>query len=318
MKVASHSITLGSDTILDIKGIGKKYNTDIPQEIVPTHFATIKLKNVICQMYNLYRHVLEHRIPTKRLSDITIKCDDPNAIAHHVKTRLMTLRLPRNTPLGRIKLDVKHTFNTPAPIDIDTRMFKCVNSSSTTFDKLFDGCPIMELGVGKSCTIEAIVTESTTNIESDERFNEIINFDITDIVVTNQDGKEKAPNVPMDIEYNSGNVVMMYQDNITLKELMAMASNTIKEYLQMLLNSLEDFQKNASGYIICDLPDDQSTIIAHTILAFIYIHTDGNNGNQLEVKKHKSSSRIILTSNDPNCIKNSIQFMLKYVNEIKF
>jgi hypothetical protein len=267
-KLLEPSLKIVKDEVLSNESVCKKHSiTTIPNDIVPFHEITLKIDNWTAQLVNFFRNYLTRHIKTKRLSKISIITDDNNIIKNHVETRLQFIRISRKAPTQTVGIEAIHKYKVPNPVFISTHDMKFVGSGD--FKKYVDPLPIVNIAPNKSINISAHIEENSSIEVNHSCFEFLLNFDRSGIVET--DGNKTFEEVScIEFEYNKGEVIFSYQDDMSGKEVIDAFKAWSKEYIDKILSELDDFVVPIVNIVSLSIPADPAKIIANTILVYIY------------------------------------------------
>jgi hypothetical protein len=245
------------DTTIDYSAI-----SNLENPVVPTHVARFSVKNCPAITVNLLRVFLTSYIPTKRFANIVVECTDGMVIREHIVNRVQFLIVGRDTPVGKVKLSAANGGD--SPLVIDSKLFKIAQLNSN---------PICSIRPGAIINIHADIEENTYVDVSHVRHNFISRFDRTGITVHDKNGVEDKE--CFDVEYNSGEVMVIYQDNITAKEVMSLAKSLIFKKLDEILATVVEEDKDcfvfSRGIATIRVKDDYSSIIVNSLLVYMYM-----------------------------------------------
>jgi hypothetical protein len=237
------------DIVIDYNSIG-----GLPNPKIPTHVVTLPIDNKPAILVNLYRLFLCSYVANKRFTNISVYSSDGMVIREHVVNRIQFYILSRNTPIGKYKLSVSN--NTSSPLIVDFADFANLG------DYINPGyiCAIKQ---GTYINISAEVEENTYSGSHHTRNNFISNFDRTRIITSEKD-----------IDYNTGLVKFIYQDNISAVDLMKLVKELINEKLDKILHTVESEDREyfilTRNIGIITIKNDYSSIIANALLVYIY------------------------------------------------
>lgn len=253
------------DQTLDITKEAAKVNLTI-QDVIPTKIATFTIKDWLAEMTGCISYGMSKLIPTSRISNIVISCDDSTVMNNHVITRLKMINFNHDSPLGPISLDISHSGKHPNPMKIYSHDFKGVDK------KKVEKIPFMVIGPGCRVKIDADVVRQAS-IDSDPNHNLVTTFSRAGITECDANGTPYDELSSIELEYNNGKFHIYYQDTYNGKDVLKLAVDNIIAQYQHVLDRLPDLIEETISKINIMMPNDPSTILSNLIQIYLYAET---------------------------------------------
>lgn len=302
-----------TDKILDYGAIAKKYGVTCDMPVVPTHIITMEIKNLSCVLVNAMRCVMFGYIPTRRFDNVTVKTTDGMVIREHVCNRIQFVALSRKCPLGDFTLSIAHDSEKKNPIIIDAVMIK-------ELSKHVNSTYLCAIKQGAIIDITASVEEDTYANIRHVKHNFLSNFS-RDVISHDDKGVDIDSLQHIDIEYNSGNIKMIYQDVISGDEVLSLTKKIITDIfshlLDMCIEENREYFTIALDTVILRIKGDYSGILVN--LLFVYIYSIDPSYTLCDSVDHSDSSLKIknITQKEAHpLIKSAINLIIKHVNAL--
>jgi hypothetical protein len=302
-----------TDKILDYKTVAAKYGVTCDTPVLPTHIVTMAIKNIPCVLVNTLRCIMYGYIPTRRFDNVTVKTTDGMVIREHVCNRVQFVALSRKCPLGDITLSIAHDSEKKNPIIIDATMIKGL-------DKHLNSTYLCAIKQGAIIEITASIEEDTYANIRHVKHNFLSNFS-REIISHDDKGVDIDTLQHIGIEYNTGNIKMIYQDVISGDDALRLAKKIITDIfnhlLAMCVEENREYFTIALDTVILRIKGDYSGILVN--LLFVYIYSIDPTHTLSDSVNHSDSSLKIknITQEEVHpLIKSAISLIIKHVDAL--
>lgn len=302
-----------TDNILDYRAVATKYGVTCDNPVVPTHVVTMVVENVSCVLVNALRCIMYGYIPTKRFDNVTVKTTDGMVIREHVCNRIQFVILSRKCPLGKVNLSIVHDSVKKNPIIINSNMMKDLS-------KYLNPTYLCAIKQGAIIEITADVEEDTYANIRHVKHNFLSNFSRN--IISHDDKGINIDDLPcISIEYNTGTVRAIYQDDISGEDVLILSKKIIVDLFthlqQMYVEENREYFTLALDTVILRIKGDYSGILAN--LLFVYIFSVDSTHTLCDYVDHSDSSLEIknITQKEVHpLIKSAIDLIIKHVETL--
>ena len=309
-KILKPKVQIAESLIIPFHEIAKKkYNVDIPADIIPTYRVTLEISNWLSELTSVISYVLRSMIDTNRIDDVEVVCSDRISLNEHIKTRLRMTKFAHDSPLGPITLEYTHTGESQHPQNISMHKFK----SSKKLDKYCEDYNFMVIGPGETVKIAAVITKGNA-VDLGIYHNYLTYFSRMGMTETDENGKEFGELDPVEYEYNHGTIELQYQDNRPGEDVLKLALDTIVSYVESIIDRFDELIILTISNIFIKIPDDKSTIMAHLLKRYIY--SDLDDGTIIAVSKN-DGTRISIKTTDEKILELVKKSFGKLVSDVK-
>ena len=227
---------------------------------VSTQKVEVEIKNWSSMLLELFRSSIMYEMPTKHFDEIEIRSNDKMLITEAIEIRMKALQLPRNAKISDISIKVKHdNVKIDNPINISTSIFKLGLNEKN----------LCVLGRGKSMEISAIISERSYNERAESWFTFGYQFIRKNLKVHNENGKNFNECQYMDVEYNSGKIIIICPDTLSEKEFLPKFLELVTSKTNKIRSDYDDIYEFRLGKGILKLTGRFSIKIAEMFCVMV-------------------------------------------------
>lgn len=267
-KIFTPSIKKLTEETIDIT----KYITDEIPPVIKTNIIYLEIEDFTDKLTSSLRYILGDLYPTKRIINVEIKTNDKVVLTNHVKQRINEIVLSSDIPEGKINIKKTHNLATRSPIYITTHDF--IHKQIKNINNYVNYLPILCIGPGKTIEIEAEIIEEKAAINNSVFNKYICYFNREQIKIFNQDRIDFDEVDLMEIEYNSGTLKILYQDNIKGNVVIKNAFKYLKEYFEDIKTNINDLTVSSVTATMIRIPLDKSGVLTNLLHVYIYNTSD--------------------------------------------